>query len=73
RVIGTKGKIKSTIEEISDTNISVYGNTIGIIGKVGSADLAETAVSMILNGASHGSVFNMLRKARQKMQEKGFY
>jgi ribosomal RNA assembly protein len=73
RVIGTKGKVKTTIEEITDATISIYGNTIGIIGKMGEVDLAERAINMILNGASHGAVFNMLRKTKQKNQETGLY
>jgi len=72
RIIGTKGKVKSTIEEITDVNICIYGNTIGIIGKMDGVDLAERAANMILNGSSHGSVFVMLRKAKQRMQEAGF-
>jgi len=69
RVIGTKGKVKTAIEEISNANICIYGNTIGIIGKMDEVDLAGRAINMILNGASHGSVFIMLRKTKQKMQE----
>jgi len=69
RVIGTEGKVKTTIEEISDASICVYGHTIGIIGKMDGAGLAERAIDMILKGASHGAVFIMLRKAKNKMQE----
>jgi len=72
RIIGTKGKIKITIEEISGASISVYGNTVGILGKMEEVDLAVRAVSMILNGASHGTVFIMLRKAKQKVKETDF-
>jgi len=71
RVIGTGGKVKTTIEEIADVHISIYGNTIGIIGKMEGVGLAGKAIDMILNGSSHGSVFMMLRKARQKMQNLG--
>jgi len=70
RIIGTKGKVKTTIEEISGASVCIYGNTISIIGKMDEAALAENAVNMILNGSSHGSVFGMLRKTRHKMQEK---
>ena len=70
RIIGTKGKVKTTIEEVSGANVCIYGNTVSIIGKMDEAAFAESAVNMILNGASHGSVFAMLRKTRQKMQEK---
>lgn len=73
RIIGTKGKVKKAIEEITDASICVYGSTVGIIGKMDEVGLAQKAIDMIINGASHGSVFNMLRKARQKMKEIELY
>ena len=66
RVIGTKGKTRSTIEEVSGANMRVYGNTIAFIGKPEEVDLAERAVKMILNGSSHSSVYFFLQKERKR-------
>jgi ribosomal RNA assembly protein len=66
RVIGTKGKTRSTIEEVSGANMRVYGNTIAFIGKPEEVDLAERAVKMILNGSSHSSVYFFLQRERKR-------
>ena len=66
RIIGTKGKTRSTIEEVSGANMRIYGNTVSFIGKPEEVDLAERAVKMILNGSSHSSVYFFLQKERKK-------
>lgn len=68
RVIGTKGKAKKNIEELSGAEICVYGNTVSIIGRIDEAALAERAINMLLSGASHGSVYFVLQKERQRMK-----
>ena len=48
RVIGRQGSIRAEIEEKTNTYISVYGNTIGIIGEINGIELAKEAVEMLL-------------------------
>jgi len=67
RVIGTKGKAKKTIEEISGAQLCIYGNTIGIIGKIDEVDLADQGVRMLLGGAPHGVAYLVLQKERRRM------
>jgi len=67
RIIGTKGKTRSTIEEVSGANLRVYGNTVSMIGKPEEVDIAERAVKMIINGSSHGSVYIFLQRERKRM------
>lgn len=69
RIIGTKGKTRSTIEEVSGANLRVYGNTISMIGKPEEVDIAERAVKMIINGSSHSSVYIFLQRERKRMDE----
>jgi len=69
RVIGTKGKAKRIIENTSGASLSIYGNTVSILGKLEEAALAEKAVLMLLKGASHGTTYYVLQKERQKMME----
>src|SRR3989344_5579921 len=44
RVIGTRGKCRSTIERMTNTNIVIYGKTISIIGKDSDVGLAKRAL-----------------------------
>ncbi len=67
RVIGTAGKSRENIERLTETNISVYGKTIGIIGEIGNVSLAKQAIGMLLSGSMHKTVFSFLEKKRKEM------
>lgn len=69
RVIGEKGKIKSRIEEATDSYLSIYGNTVGIISRVDSMEYAKEAVAMLLEGARHATVLVYLAKAQRELME----
>jgi ribosomal RNA assembly protein len=47
RVIGKEGRTKKLIEELSESYISVYGKTVGIIGTAESASMAKRAVESL--------------------------
>lgn len=64
RIIGTKGKTRNSIERCSGCCVSVYGNTISIIGKYEQIQIAEEAVNMIINGARHATVYRFLEEAK---------
>ena len=71
RVIGKNGKARATIEEFTDTNISVYGKTIAIIGFCDHVAVCKKALESLLTGSPHSSVFKWLEKHRkaQRMDE----
>jgi len=58
RIIGEGGKARKNMERLSDTNISVYGRTVAIIGSTNKLKLAVDAISAISNGRMHGSSIN---------------
>lgn len=62
RVIGEAGKAKQHIEDTTNTHISVYGKTISIIGATHNVALAAEAVSMLLSGAMHGTVYKRIAR-----------
>ncbi|MBI3412488.1 MAG: RNA-processing protein [Candidatus Aenigmarchaeota archaeon] len=62
RVIGTKGKTRKLLEQFTGCDVSVYGDTISIIGGWESADIAKQAVEQLLSGRSHASVYRFLEK-----------
>lgn len=64
-VIGTEGRVRSRIEQYTNTDVSVYGKTIGIIGEIENAALAREAFRMLLTGRHQGSVFRFLEGARK--------
>jgi ribosomal RNA assembly protein len=68
RVIGTEGKTRKHIEDITETNLSVYGKTIGIIGEAEHVMLARRAIESLLAGATHSSVYKWLEKKKKELE-----
>ncbi len=69
RVIGKEGVIRGKIEQDTQTSVSVYGKTIGIIGKADNVEKARHAVLMLIKGAEHASVLNYLRQSHTNEEE----
>ena len=64
RVIGQNGKARQVMEELSDTNISVYGHSISIIGSFEQIKLVENAINLLISGAQQKTVYALLQKSR---------
>ncbi len=60
RLIGTKGKAWKVLEKLTMTDISVYGKTVSIIGKVEDVIVARGALEKLLKGAPHGNVYKFI-------------
>jgi ribosomal RNA assembly protein len=65
RVIGSQGKSRGTIENLTGSYISVYGKHISLIGDAENIDTAKRAVKMLLAGSNHNSVYKWLEKQRK--------
>ncbi len=70
RVIGKEGKVREKIEEDTNCFISIYGNTVSIIGKETGLEKAENAVKLLLGGMDFNIVENVLEE--KKLVEKKF-
>jgi len=70
RLIGTSGKARRTIEDLSECYISVYGKTVSIIGDMERVSLARRAVEGLLRGAPHGNIYKLLEKRRKDIIKK---
>ena len=68
RIIGRDGRSRSQIEDMTATEISVYGKTIGIIGTVEQTKIAREAIMMLIKGVSHESVFSFLEKKKRVLK-----
>ena len=66
RIIGEGGKARENLENLTDTNISVYGRTVAIIGETNKLKIAVDAISHLSNGSMHGSVYTKLENARRR-------
>ena len=72
RIIGTEGTARKAIEEYTNTNIIVYGKTVGIIGEMEDAEIAAEAVENILRGARHGNVYAWIQEKNKKRMREAY-
>jgi ribosomal RNA assembly protein len=71
RAIGTRGRARSRIEELSGCSMSVYGSTVALIGEEDQLDRATHAVELLLKGSEHATVFHFLARARRNAAVEG--
>ncbi|MBI5390908.1 RNA-processing protein [Candidatus Woesearchaeota archaeon] len=69
RIIGTAGKTRRYIEEMTNTSICVYGKTVGIIGEALDVVNARHALELLLAGSPHSVVYRWLEKTRRSNRE----
>lgn len=67
RIIGTEGRARSLMEQMTNTYISVYGKTVSVIGRIENVFIARRAIESLLRGSKHGNVYAMLEREREKI------
>src|SRR5438128_9399118 len=74
RLIGTRGKTRRLIEELTGVEVSVWGHTIALIGGTFEMAIAREAVFMLLRGSEHKTVYRFLERKRAdiKAYQMGF-
>ena len=70
RIIGMNGKTRRIIEELTDTNVAVYGHTVGIIGNIEQTQAAREAIQMLIDGSLHSTVYRFLHRKRRELKKK---
>lgn len=72
RLIGTGGKARKTIENLTGAEIVIHGNKVGVIVDSVHLDAVVQAIESLIQGAKHGNVFAYLEKqniSRRKFEE----
>ena len=72
RIIGKEGKTRRIIEECTEAYISVYGHTVSIIGGVEQSEIAREAISMLIKGNQHATVYRFLQRKRHELKRRKF-
>jgi len=68
RLIGTRGKTRRIIEELTGVDVSVLGHTISLIGGSYEMAIAREAVVMLLRGSEHRTVYRFLERKRADLK-----
>ncbi len=74
RLIGKDGKTREIIEDLTRCHMTIYGNTVALIGNSISLPVAKHAIELILNGSEHATVYHYLENQRPMLRiaEMGF-
>jgi ribosomal RNA assembly protein len=71
RVIGSKGRTRKLLEELTGAFVSVQGNTVAVIGDTLQLDVVTRALDMLLSGSEHSAVYKYLEGNRAKLKVDG--
>lgn len=71
RIIGNNGRAKRYIENVSGAKISVYGHTVGFVGRINDMQEAETAVRTLLEGGTHKLAYARMEAQHRKNKMAG--
>lgn len=66
RIIGSKGRTKKTIENITGCNLVIKENEMGIICSVDSIDEVMTAIENLIRGTKQSNTYRYLEKMNKK-------
>ena len=69
RIIGTDGKTKSYIQEVSGADLAIYGDTVSMIGTIDEIKVAKAALEALLEGGTHKKAYALMEKARRRLKE----
>jgi ribosomal RNA assembly protein len=67
RIIGENGRTRELMEELTGTDVVIYGTTVGIIGGPEEVEAVRRAVGMLLDGAPHGAVYSFLERKHNEL------
>ncbi len=62
RIIGREGSTRNRIEKETGCFVSIYGNTVSLIGTFEEIGLGEMVINSILEGANIKTAFEMLKE-----------
>jgi len=74
RLIGSRGKTRRIIEEMTGADVSVHGHTVAVIAASYQLTVAVEALEMLLRGSEHSAVYRYLEHKREELHihEMGF-
>lgn len=71
RIIGKEGKVKKTMETLTNSDIIIKGNEIGIICPTESINYILTALSNLIRGSKQSNIYSFLERMNAKRKALG--
>mgnify|MGYP001273834400 CR=1 FL=1 len=66
RIIGTQGRTLKTLQNLTNCDLAMNDNEIGLIGPIQEMEDAVQAVTSLVQGSKQGNVYGRLERQRKK-------
>jgi len=73
RVIGREGKTKHVLEELTDSKVSVYGHTVGLISDMMRMNILKKSIDMLITGSKHATVYHFVEAQMKELKRSEKY
>jgi len=72
RIIGKKGRTLKTLNNLTNCDLAIHGNKIGIIGNTEEMEEAIQSVTSLIQGSKQGNVYSRLERQgkRKRLEDK---
>ncbi|MCU0799652.1 MAG: KH domain-containing protein [Candidatus Thermoplasmatota archaeon] len=68
RLIGSDGRTRKLVEELTECLVSIKGNTVGIIGDLEGVKVASKAIELLLSGSEHSTVYSFMERKQRDLR-----
>lgn len=69
RVIGSRGKTKKLLSELSDCDILVHEHIVAIIGPSDNVEVALQALTSLIRGSKPSKIYSFLERSRARLKK----
>ncbi len=67
RIIGRSGTTRRTVEQLAGVTMAIGERHVAIVGKLQNAEVAKTAVEMLIAGSKHNTVYRYIQRALENL------
>ncbi len=60
RIIGSEGKTKRVLENLTNSKVSIHGHTVSIISDIIRMNILKKSIDMLLTGSKHATVYHFV-------------
>jgi ribosomal RNA assembly protein len=68
RVIGSEGKTKKVLEDLTNSKVSVHGHTVSVISDVTRMNILKKSIDMLLTGSKHATVYRFVEAQMKELK-----
>jgi len=68
RVIGSEGKTKKVLEDLTTSKVSVHGHTVSVISDIARMNILKKSIDMLLTGSKHATVYRFVEAQMKELK-----